>query len=167
MTRSSGNTSPPACVGYVEVARQAWLSGGAHNGVTMKNDSRDDLVSVTAIIAGTVVSVVVTVVSMLMSDEKTLGPTSAIDAIEISIEATEGGVFIDPNVHGRSRARVMRYEALARTFEAEFERQRPIIRRLEQGCNASSLQSHDNTELKVLLDRFAVMEPCAETEAAR
>ena len=36
----------------------------------MKEDARDDLVSMTAIVAGAVVSVVVTIGSMIMSDER-------------------------------------------------------------------------------------------------
>jgi hypothetical protein len=51
----------------------------------------------TAIVAGTVVSVVVTIASMWMSGEEKLSPTSvSIDATEVSIDVTESEVFLDP-----------------------------------------------------------------------
>jgi hypothetical protein len=62
----------------------------------MKPDGKDDLVSMTAIVAGAVVSVVVTVMSMIMSDEE---PRLRLEVtVEPAPEAeiVENDVFLDP-----------------------------------------------------------------------
>ena len=76
----------------------------------MKLNTRDDLVSMTAIVAGTVVSVVVTIASLIISDEETLAPPSA------SSDGARVEAFTDPR--GPERGPTALEWEVIRTYKA-------------------------------------------------
>ena len=84
--------------------------GGVHGEGNVKQNKRDDLVSMTAIVAGTVVSVVVTIASLIMSDEESLSPTAA------SSDGARIEAFTDPR--GPERGPTALEWEVIRTYKA-------------------------------------------------